>query len=74
MSPLVIVVLVLLVAVAVLLVLLLWALDHIRAAWPYSSQTMSRRQRRAWRKERLDLGQAKTRAPYARMTARGDRK
>ncbi len=63
-----IVVLVLLAAVAVLLVLLLWALDHMRAAWPYSSQTMSRRQRRAWRKER------KQRLPFARDVERNVRR
>lgn len=61
MSPLVIVVIVLLGAVTILLLALIWALDHIRAAWPYSSQTMSRRQRRAWRKERLEFAERRAR-------------
>lgn len=66
MSPLVIVVLVLLAAMGLLLGLVLWALDQMRGSWPFPPpRRITRRQRRAWAKERL---------PFARVVERSTRR
>ncbi|HVK84733.1 MAG TPA: hypothetical protein VM513_11530 [Kofleriaceae bacterium] len=61
MSPLLYLVFALLVIIAILVALLLWALDHMRSAWPYASAP-TKRQRRAWEKERLPFARALNRS------------